>query len=190
MNSYSYDNVHQYIDALFLSTLRPGDKIIDATVGNGNDTYKIAKIIGKEGHIFGFDIQEKAIDTTRKKLKLIENGPTFSLHLCGHENVEKYVTSKVSFIIFNLGYLPSADKTVTTKSETTIVALNKCLKLLKNGGIISVAIYPGHYEGEKELNDILSWAIDIEQKEFNISHIKFLNHKNNPPQLIIIQKKR
>lgn len=47
-----------------------GDTVIDATVGNGNDTVVLAKAVGSMGKVYGFDIQEEAIDKTKEKLLL------------------------------------------------------------------------------------------------------------------------
>ena len=47
--------------------LTPGDHVIDATCGNGHDTLFLAKCVDLErgGKVFAFDIQEKALLTTK-----------------------------------------------------------------------------------------------------------------------------
>ncbi len=80
-------------------------------MGNGNDTVFLAKSSKK---VYAFDIQEEAIAKTKAKLtgQGISN---VELILDGHENLEQYVHTPLRAAIFNLGYLPSADKTVITK---------------------------------------------------------------------------
>jgi ubiquinone/menaquinone biosynthesis C-methylase UbiE len=49
-----------------------GDIVVDATLGNGNDTVKLAKMVGiakGKGQVFGFDIQEEALRSTEETLK-------------------------------------------------------------------------------------------------------------------------
>ncbi len=48
----------------------PGDIVIDATAGNGNDTLFLAGLVGETGRVYSFDIQARAIEKTRKKLEL------------------------------------------------------------------------------------------------------------------------
>ncbi|WP_346419965.1 methyltransferase domain-containing protein, partial [Listeria monocytogenes] len=40
--------------------VRPGDYVIDATCGNGHDTLLLAELVGINGHVLGFDIQQMA----------------------------------------------------------------------------------------------------------------------------------
>ncbi len=37
-----------------------GDIVIDATMGNGHDTQFLAELVGENGHVYAFDIQESA----------------------------------------------------------------------------------------------------------------------------------
>jgi hypothetical protein len=46
-----------------------------------------------------------------------------------------------------LGYLPGGDKTITTVSETTQLALEAAKKILIPGGLISLVVYVGHPGG-------------------------------------------
>lgn len=72
------------------------------------------------------------------------------LILAGHEQVDQYVTEPIRAAIFNLGYLPSADKTVVTKPDTTLVAIEKILAQLEVGGRLAIMIYYGHEGGDQE----------------------------------------
>ena len=79
---------------------------VDATMGNGNDTAFLAGLAKK---VYAFDVQEQALEKTSQRLSDlgIENA---ELILDGHENLDHYVTEPIRAAIFNLGYLPSADK--------------------------------------------------------------------------------
>jgi len=54
------ENALRYSHTLLKSTIINGDKVIDATVGNGGDTVLLAKLVGKTGHLFGFDVQAQS----------------------------------------------------------------------------------------------------------------------------------
>ena len=64
----------------------------------------------------------------------IENA---ELILDGHENLDHYVTEPIRAAIFNLGYLPSADKSVITKPHTTLEAIEKILDRSRGGWSLS-----------------------------------------------------
>jgi len=48
--------------------LRPGDSAIDATAGNGYDTAFLANTVGPHGHVYAFDLQQKALTATKSHL--------------------------------------------------------------------------------------------------------------------------
>ena len=49
--------------------IKDGDIALDCTVGNGNDTLYLAKLVGENGKVYGFDIQSIALKITREKLE-------------------------------------------------------------------------------------------------------------------------
>lgn len=173
------------VKQLIENNLKPNDLVIDMTVGNGNDTLFLCNIVNK-GHVFGFDIQEKAISNTKKLLKE-NNISNYSLFNETHENIDiilKEYKNKISLILFNLGYLPGSDKSITTNHISTLNALKKALNMLNNKGIILIVLYP-HEEGRKE---------EIEIKKFlekdNINYNEYHNTDNiNVPYLIEIKRK-
>ena len=77
-----------------------------------------------------------------------------------------------------------------TKPETTVKALEGSLQLLKPNGVVCIAIYTGHAGGLEERNAIYTFAKNLSQEEYNVLECKFLNQVNNPPQLIMIEKKK
>lgn len=166
-----------------------GDIVVDATVGNGHDTEYLANKVGKQGKVYGFDVQELAINNTKDKLEKIRLLERVNLILDGHENIDKYIKENISCAVFNLGYLPKGDHSLITKPETTILGIKKVLSILKKNGIISITMYTGHEGGIDEKNAIEEFVSSLDQKYFSVLKCDFINQKNNPPQLILIEKK-
>ena len=159
------------------------DIVVDATMGNGHDTLFLARLAKK---VYAFDIQEQAIEQTTKRLAeaKLDN---VELFLTGHENVDQYVES-IKAAIFNLGYLPSADKTVITQPHTTIQALEKLCQRLVTGGRIAIMIYYGHAGGDVERDAVLDFVSQLPQQEFTVALYKTINQINQPPFLVMIEK--
>lgn len=165
------------------------DVVIDATVGNGNDTLFLCDLIGPNGKVIGFDIQDVALKKAEEKLRDRNMLDRVQLINTGHENLNKYVDTEISAIMFNLGYLPGNKHDITTKYETTLEAIKQGIELLKRNGVITIAIYPGHKEGMEEKNHVLEFLSTIDQKKANVLKMEFINQKNNPPLLLAIEKK-
>ena len=170
--------------------LKEGDIVVDATVGNGHDTKYLAQKVGESGFVYGFDVQQVAIDSSTKLLEKNNLLSRTKLILDGHENIDNYIDKELSCVLFNLGYLPRADHSVITKPNTTIQAIEKSLKLLKPHGIISIALYTGHEGGLEEKNLVYDYIMNLDQTYFNVLRCDFMNQKNNPPQLLLIEKKK
>ena len=45
--------------------IRPGDTVVDATMGNGHDTCFLAELVGETGRVIGFDLQPDAVESSR-----------------------------------------------------------------------------------------------------------------------------
>jgi len=125
---------------------------IDATCGNGFDTVFLARLVKK--HIYAFDIQELALNNTLQKLCEQNLQNKVKLIHSGHENMTECVKQAVDIIMFNFGYLPQADKSITTLTTTSLQALKSAFDLLSKDGILSLLCYPGHEEGRKETTAI------------------------------------
>ena len=151
---------------------------VDMTVGNGYDTELLCAC---SKFVYGFDIQAQAIENTLSRLTKFSN---FELILDNHSNIDNYLNEQVDFVIYNLGYLPSGDKSIATKAESTISSLQKVLNLLKSTGYICVVFYPGHDEGKKEMDKVLRYF----EKE-NIIMSCYKTHIEGSPQLYLISKK-
>ena len=185
-----YINKITEVNKIFLDKIvQKGDIVIDATMGNGYDTIYLGNLVGENGKVYAFDVQEEAIKSTKKKVERDNMTDRVELILDGHQNLDKYVKEEVSCVVFNLGYLPRAKHVVITKPDTTLEAIKKSLKLLKPNGIISIAAYIGHEGGLEEKNYICEYLDNLNQNEFNVLHMQFTNQINNPPKLILIEKK-
>ena len=94
--------------------LKKGGIAVDFTMGNGHDTLWLSQQMGEEGHVYAFDIQKQAIDSTHALLEKENALSNVTLIHDSHANVKQYVTSPICAGMFNLGYLPGGDKSVTT----------------------------------------------------------------------------
>lgn len=160
------------------------DTTIDCTMGKGKDTLFLSSFSNK---VYSFDIQDEALKQTEKLLK--SNGVTnVELIKDSHVNLKKYVSEYVTGVIFNLGYLPDGDKTITTKAEDSLKAILDSLTLLKIGGVCCVVIYPGHPEGAKESELLDTELRKLDQKKYDCLKYDFINWKNKPAYLIAIRR--
>ncbi|WP_457668147.1 class I SAM-dependent methyltransferase [Thiolapillus sp.] len=134
--------------------LGPGQYAVDATAGNGHDSCFLAGQIGDKGKVFIFDIQKQALDNTAARLQ--EQGLTAQAELIlrGHEHLQEELPGpchgQIQAVMFNLGYLPSGDKSRTTTSATTLPALEQARAILSPEGVITVLAYRGHPGGQEE----------------------------------------
>lgn len=161
---------------------------LDATVGNGKDTLLLAKKVGASGIVYGFDIQKLAIDNTLGLLKDNNLNDRVKLINDSHENILKYIDEKLDLAIFNLGYLPKGNHSITTKPKSTLKAIESVLSSLNINGILIVVSYHGHLGGKKERNEVENYLNKLNQKEFTVLKMDFLNQINNPPILFCIEK--
>lgn len=175
---------HQVMEAAVM----PGAKVIDATMGNGHDTAFLAELVGETGLVYAFDLQASAVESTRSRLENLGLTDRCKLFVKGHERVLEEVCGPVDAVMFNLGWLPGGDKTVTTLWETTQKAVSDCLSLLKKGGVLTLCAYPGHAEGDRERENLMTWLASLRPQEFNVLHQRFLNAGPGAPECFVIQK--
>ncbi len=169
--------------------VKPGFTCVDATTGNGNDTLFLSNLVGKDGYIYGFDIQKLAVENTINKLKKESTFENYKIIEDGHEKMAQYIDQNVDFIIFNLGYLPRADKTIKTHKDTTLVAIESAMSLLKQFGVLWIVVYPGHEEGMEESDALMDFVKTVPQEEFSVMKLQFVNQRNNPPYVLAMEKK-
>jgi hypothetical protein len=92
-------------------------------------------------------------------------------------------------VVFNLGYLPGGDHSVTTTAETTIRGLEAALRTVKTGGIVTVVLYDGHDAGKEEKKSVIDWAEALDSKKYHVAYVSLINQKNSPPEILWITKK-
>lgn len=178
--------VTQMAQRMIEMVVKPEDTVIDGTLGNGNDTIFLSKL-AYQGNVYSFDIQENAVINFKEVMekKSIKNVTVIN---SGHENMESYVFESPAAVMFNLGYLPGGDESIITLPHTTLKALNSAVKILKPGGIITIASYSGHPGGQEEQNVVQNWVRTLNPKHFSVMEASFTNGKNNSPMLIVIEK--
>ena len=171
-----------------LNHLHEGDIAVDFTMGNGHDTEFLSKTVGEFGHVFAFDIQEQALASTEEHLRRSLCPQNYTLILDSHHNAAKYVDVPFKAAMFNLGYLPGSDKTVTTMRSTTLPAIETAISLMTRDAVITVAVYPGHAEGEAEGKEICEYLSSLSRHKVCATEIKILNSPTSPFFIVIENK--
>jgi SAM-dependent methyltransferase len=157
--------------------------VIDATCGNGYDTNYLAQIVRE---VYSFDIQEIAIVNSKEKNKILNNIFYFNE---GHENIDKNVKTAIDLSLFNLGYLPNSDKSITTKFSTTKEGIEQSFKLLKPKKAIIIIVYHGHNEGKVEADLLSEYLLNVDKNLADIFVHKLINKPNTPPYIYEIVKR-
>lgn len=168
--------------------LSAGCLAVDATAGNGGDTLFLADRVGEGGKVYAFDIQQTALEITSLRLKEAGLRDRVVLIPAGHESMGLHLTEPVDVFLFNLGYLPGGDRTVLTRPDTTVTALNTAFKLLKPGGRIAVVVYTGHDGAVEESHAVLDLAGNLDPLVFGVLRIQFTNRPEHAPYLILIER--
>ena len=179
----------RYLAAEHLSrSVAPGDTAVDATMGNGHDTCMLARLVGPEGHVYAFDVQEQAVRSTEALLRAEGLADRVTMIHAGHERMAEFVPRAVGAICFNLGWLPGGNKEITTRWETTRAALDQALSLLRPMGVCTVCVYPGHAAGEEERIRLTEYLSALRPQEYNVLQEKFLNAGPGAPECMVIQR--
>ncbi len=172
-----------------LSHIKKGGVAVDFTMGNGHDTAWLSKQVGENGHVYAFDIQDKALESTRVTLAN-EDCPDNTTLICdSHSNVLNYVKTPICAGVFNLGYLPGGgNKAVTTLRPTTKKAVEDAISLLDNDGCVLVAVYPGHEEGRLEGEMLDGLLRQYDRRTICVSRFQIINSPTSP-FFFVIEKK-
>ena len=173
-----------------IRTIREGDTVVDATMGNGKDTLSLCELVGENGHVYAFDVQAEAVERTRERVKEAGFDQRSTLLLAGHETMADHIKEPVQAVMFNLGWLPGAEHIVTTRTETTLSAVSAALELIVPGGIVTVCVYPGHEEGARELEALEKYVSGLSVRTFNVLYHSFVNASSQTPRLFLIQRNK
>jgi predicted methyltransferase len=194
--------------ALWRAVARKGDLAVDATAGNGWDTAYLAELVlgdAREdpGLVLAFDVQQSALLATRRRVDERfeqEKASRVRLVLDSHANLQEYVAREVDtinthdggvgVICFNLGYLPGkdSDKTVATKTESTVAAVRAAVLSLRPGGVLTVVGYVGHEGGAEETSAVEALTRTLDPKQFTATTHLVVN-RENCPRLIVVHRK-
>lgn len=173
--------------------ITPDSIVVDATCGNGHDTLQLAQCGPK--CLYAFDIQKQAVASTRELL--VSNGLSghldsgrIKLICASHSDIDAYISSPIDVAVFNLGYLPGSNKSVTTRSDTTSAALSFCLDRLSIGGLVCMTMYSGHPGGREEKEALLETAGKLAPGIYHCAYINMINQPSDPPEILLITRKK
>jgi len=187
-----FTGIIPFAHQLLEEVIQAKDVVVDATCGNGNDTLFLANLVGEDGQVYTFDVQEQAIQNAKDLLAKNNRANVTYIH-DSHAKINTYIpeehVGKISAAIFNLGYLPRSDKSIITKADSTIAAIEQLLAYVKKSGRIVIVVYHGHDGGKEEKDAVLSFVQQLDQQLYQVITYQFVNQKNNPPFIVAIEKK-
>lgn len=176
------------IHLLLRQHIQPGSRVVDATCGNGKDTLLLAELVGENGCVWAFDIQQEALLRTKQRLDEAGLSDRVVLVNVGHEQLAADVSVPINAAVFNLGWLPGGDRRVVTGPDTTLPALGSALQLLAPGGLLAITCYPGHAGGDTETDAVLAWSAGLAANRFHVWRMGQLNVASSAPFCLLIQK--
>ena len=186
-------NITEFALYLVQGYVSEGDVVVDATCGNGYDTLRLAQL--SPAKLYAFDIQQEAVDATRKRLR--EAGFAEKLKdgaievICdSHEHLTDHVKTFIQAAVFNLGYLPGADKGCTTSASSTMRAVRSCLSRLEPDGLVCITMYSGHPAGRQEKEHLLAFAENLDKRQWHCAYINLINQPAAPPEILLITRKK
>lgn len=175
-------HISDFVKEYLVKNVSKTDIIIDATIGNGHDTLFVSNLAE---FVCGFDIQEPALTNTENLLKE-NNIKNYKLFLKSHEYILDYVKD-FKGVIFNLGYLPNSDKTITTTTLTTVNTLKSLTEFLKSDMFIIITCYINHEEGLIEADEVLKYTTNLDSS-FSVLKYEKINSLNKAPFVVVIEK--
>jgi predicted methyltransferase len=183
------DKAHDLVGA----RLHPGAAAIDATVGNGYDTLFLLQKVAPKGRVYGFDIQQSALESAQDRITNPILRDCLTLFHRSHAEMDEMLPQArhglVSAVMFNLGYLPGGDKSVITRSESTLAALSAASRLLSPKGIITIVAYPGHAGGAQECEQVRQWCAQLDSGRFEFELIAAKPGDQSAPRLFAVNRK-
>ena len=142
--------------------VKEGDIAVDFTMGNGHDTAYLSKAVGESGHVYAFDIQQQALDSTRKTLAAEGCPDNVTLIHDSHHNLKQYVN--------------------------TLPAIRDAIELLDRDGILNIAIYPGHKEGDEEGKLVCEYLASLSRFKVCVTRVQIINSPTSPYFLMVETK--
>ena len=166
--------------SFILKHIGAGDTVADFTMGNGHDTLFFSQTVGEGGQVFAFDIQQGALESTKKRLEENNAPENYTLICDSHHNAAKYIDRPIKAGMFNLGWLPGGDKSITTLRESTMPAIEAAIELMDQDAILNVAVYPGHAEGDAEGKMLEEYFATLSRHRVCCTKVAILNSPTSP----------
>ena len=180
-------NTLSLVHAHLQSWIHAGDFVIDATAGNGKDTEFLCGLVGREGKVLAFDIQEQAVENTKKRLEEHGWSEVGEVVLDSHANMERYaVAETVDCVVFNFGRLPGGDPHIFTRAESSVAAIDAGLRLLRPGGVMAIALYYGKENGYEERDAVLEHLKTVDDRVYTVLSCQWSNRRGEPPLPVFI----
>lgn len=182
-------NTLSMVHSFLKQHVQPGAFCIDATAGKGRDTALLCRLTGPAGRVLAFDIQEAAVAHTQALLEA-ENLRA-DVILDNHANMERYAEAGiVDCVVFNLGRLPGGDPHIFTQADSSVAAIRAGLRLLRPGGVMSIALYYGKENGYGEKTAVLEYLKTLDDRTFSVLCCDWANRRGDPPMPVFIWKER
>lgn len=169
--------------------IHAGDRVIDATAGNGHDTLFLADCVGETGRVLAFDVQESALISSRERVTAAGVVARVEFIHDSHSRMGNHAAAgSVAAVMFNLGYLPGEDHDLTTQTDETLAALQASKTLLQPGGVLSVVCYPGHPAGLIEAEAVEKWMHTLTAEGWRMARYGAVGTLRPAPFLLIGRK--
>ena len=106
----------------------------------------------------------------------------------GHDDVEGASLAEDGFAtggpvkawVYNLGYLPGSDRSVTTQTEDTLSSIRQARDRTARGGLICVTLYVGHEGGKEEAAAVREEMGGWDQAVWRVVEHRPLNWPRSP----------
>ena len=121
----------------------------------------------------------QALEQTKKRLEELSEAER-KIIILKQQSHASFEEANVKLIVYNLGYLPGGEKTITTQCETTLESIRGAMDCLSLNGALSITCYPGHTEGAKEQEAVLAFLSTLCSKKWLICHHQWLNRPLSP----------
>lgn len=171
------------------AVLTAGEIAIDATAGNGHDTRFLSEQVGPDGRVFAFDVQLEALSHAATAIANARNVTLLARdHAELHDAIPQEFHGTIGAVMFNLGYLPGGDHSLTTQTTSTLKAISAALELLRPGGIVTVLAYPGHPGGAEETEAVAKFLSEL-PAEFVMREEYAEVSRHDAPRLFVVHKR-
>ncbi|WP_290138901.1 class I SAM-dependent methyltransferase [uncultured Dubosiella sp.] len=154
---------------------------VDATFGNGKDTAFFVECGARL--VYAFDIQKELIEKRRGDFdeRVVE------LIVDSHAHLDWYVDKPVDAIVFNFGFCPHGDETITTMPKESVEAVEKAIGRLRKKGRMALVLYP-HLFGEQESDALERVLRRIDPHVATVQRVESVNTKAGPFVLLVEKK--